>query len=103
MTARAHAKAPLISAPHQRVGRITVRDTRSRWGSCASDGQLNFSWRLVMAPEFVLDYVVAHEVAHLAHRNHGPVFWALTETLTDQMREAKAWINANGKLLYRYG
>lgn len=103
ITARAHAKAPLIAGKSLRVGRITVRDTRSRWGSCAVDGQLNFSWRLVLAPEFVLDYVVAHEVAHLAHRDHGPAFWALTDTLTARMREAKAWLNAHGKTLHRYG
>lgn len=103
ITARAHAKAPLIADKSHRVGRITVRDTRSRWGSCAVDGQLNFSWRLVLAPEFVLDYVVAHEVAHLAHRDHGPAFWALTDTLTPRMREAKAWLNAHGKTLHRYG
>lgn len=86
-----------------RVGRITVRDTRSRWGSCAADGQLNFSWRLVMAPAFVLDYVVAHEVAHLAHRDHSPQFWAVTARLTDRMAEAKAWLNAHGRDLHRYG
>jgi len=86
-----------------RVSRITVRDTRSRWGSCTAGGQLNFSWRLVLAPEFVLDYVVAHEVAHLVHKNHGPDFWALTETLTDRTREAKAWLNAHGRDLHRYG
>jgi hypothetical protein len=86
-----------------RAGRVTVRDTRSRWGSCAVDGQLNFSWRLILAPEFVLDYVVAHEVAHLAYRDHGPAFWALANSLTGRMSEAKAWLNAHGKSLHRYG
>jgi len=97
---RAHDKANRIEC---RVSRITVRDTRSRWGSCGADGQLNFSWRLVLAPEFVLDYVVAHEVAHLRHRNHGPKFWALTQSLTDRMVDAKAWLNAHGHDLHRYG
>ena len=63
------------------VARVGVRDTKSRWGSCSSAGSLSFSWRLVMAPEAVIDYVVAHEVAHLAEMNHGPRFWRLVETL----------------------
>lgn len=101
---RAHDKAARIENERRsRLGRITIRDTRSRWGSCASGGQLNFSWRLVLAPEFVLDYVVAHEVAHLAHHNHGPDFWALADTLTTRMSEAKAWLNAHGRMLHRYG
>jgi len=100
ITTRAHAKAGQID---QRIARITVRDTRSRWGSCGVQGQLNFSWRLVLAPAFVLDYVVAHEVAHLAHHNHGADFWALTESLTDRMEEAKAWLSTHGRDLHRYG
>ena len=107
---RAHDKAALLGTvarlgrgQNPRVGRITVRDTRSRWGSCAADGQLNFSWRLILAPEFVMDYVVAHEVAHLVHRDHGPAFWALTGTLTARMNEAKAWLNAHGRGLHRFG
>jgi hypothetical protein len=86
-----------------RPGRITVRDTRSRWGSCAADGQLNFSWRLILAPPYVLDYVVAHELAHLVHRDHSPAFWALADHLTDHLSAAKAWLNAHGKTLHRYG
>lgn len=103
-SARAHKKALSLG---RKVGRITVRDTKSRWGSCTANGGLNFSWRLVLAPEFVLDYVVAHEVAHLVHRNHGDAFWALTETLCDgvggRMNEAKAWLNAHGRDLHTYG
>jgi len=97
---RAHTKADKIS---QRVGRISIRDTRSRWGSCGAGGTLNFSWRLVLAPEHVLDYVVAHEVAHLVHRDHGDRFWALTDRLTGQMGEARDWLNAFGRTLHRYG
>src|SRR5260370_25964159 len=69
---RARALAARID---RRVTRITVRDTRSRWGSCSASGALAFSWRLILAPEAVLDYVVAHEAAHLAEMNHGPRFW----------------------------
>ncbi|MFC1672513.1 M48 family metallopeptidase [Pseudomonadota bacterium] len=101
---RAHAKAVSLG---RNVRRITVRDTKSRWGSCTANGGLNFSWRLVLAPEFVLDYVVAHEVAHLVHRDHGEAFWALTESLCDgmgeHMNEAKAWLNAHGRNLHIYG
>jgi len=84
-------------------GRITLRDTRSRWGSCSANGNLSFCWRLVMAPEPVLDYVVAHEVSHLKYRSHGPRFWATAGRLTADMAGAKAWINANGESLHRYG
>lgn len=99
-TVRAQDKAQSLD---ETVGRITVRDTRSRWGSCTASGQLNFSWRLVLAPEFVLDYVVAHEVAHLVHKNHGATFWALTRQLTPRTDEAKAWLNTHGRNLHRYG
>jgi len=100
VTTRAHDKARLIG---KRVSKITIRDTRSRWGSCGSGGTLNFSWRLVMAPVHVLDYVVAHEVAHLEHRDHGAGFWALTDELTDRMGESREWLNAFGRDLHRYG
>ncbi|KAA5603483.1 M48 family metallopeptidase [Roseospira marina] len=85
-------------------GRITLRDTRSRWGSCAPSGALNFSWRLVMAPEWVLDYVAAHEVAHLRELNHSPAFWAHVETLVPGAREpARAWLREHGTALQRVG
>jgi predicted metal-dependent hydrolase len=87
----------------RKPGRITLRDTRSRWGSCSVAGDLNFSWRLVMAPETVLDYVVAHEVAHLVHLDHSPAFWALVEELTDATKEARAWLRHHGARLHSYG
>jgi predicted metal-dependent hydrolase len=86
------------------VKRITVRDSRSRWGSCGPDGSLSFSWRLVFAPPEVLDYLVAHEVAHLVHMNHGARFWALAESLCDgPMAPPQAWLKANGETLLQYG
>ena len=97
---RAHAKAETLG---RSPAAITVRDTRSRWGSCSVDGKLSFSWRLVMAPEHVLDYVVAHEVAHLVERNHGPRFWDLAAELTSDVKSARAWLNAFGARLHRYG
>ena len=83
-------------------GRIAVRDTCSRWGSCSSKGTLSFSWRLVLAPTFVLDYLVAHEVAHLAHMDHSTKFWDLTRRLAPQTPEAELWLKANGPMLHRY-
>ena len=86
-----------------RARRITVRDQSSRWGSCSSTGQLSFSWRLVMAPSLVLDYVAAHEVAHLAEMNHGDRFWTLVEKTMPELEEAKRWLRRNGHELHRYG
>lgn len=83
--------------------RVAVRDTRSRWGSCTRDGSLSFSWRLVMAPEYVLDYVVAHEVAHLRHLDHSDRFWALVANICPDHKTARAWLRRNGPDLHRYG
>jgi len=90
----------------QRIGltpkRITVRDTESRWGSCSADRALSFSWRLILAPDFVLNYVVAHEVAHMRHMNHGVRFWNLVRELVGEIDTPQAWLSANGPLLHRY-
>jgi len=83
--------------------RITLRDTTSRWGSCSSTGSLNFSWRLIMAPSFVLDYLAAHEVAHLLYMNHSPSFWKLVGKLSAHVERGEAWLKANGAGLLRYG
>ena len=83
--------------------RVTVKDTKSRWGSCASNRNLGFSWRLVMAPPPVQDYVAAHEVAHLRHMNHGPRFWALVGELTEHTDPAMAWLRTHGPRLLRIG
>lgn len=83
--------------------RISMRDTRSRWGSCSRTGNLNFSWRLVMAPEFVLNYVVAHEVAHLRELNHSDRFWAVVDSICDDVPRARRWLRKNGADLHRYG
>ncbi len=85
-----------------RIGKITMRDTRGRWGSCSSDGNLNFSWRLAMAPPAVLDYVAAHEAAHLIEMNHGPRFWALVENLRPDWRDQRTWLRREGATLHRY-
>jgi predicted metal-dependent hydrolase len=83
--------------------RVTVKDTSSRWGSCAPDGSIALCWRLIMAPDFVQDYVVAHEVAHLRHMNHGPRFWELVARLTPHTAMAMRWLRDEGAQLQRTG
>lgn len=93
-----HTRA--LGLPTRGVG---LRDTVSRWGSCSASGSLNFSWRLVMAPPFVLDYLAAHEVAHLQHLDHSERFWALTHRLCADTDRAEAWLSAHGAHLHKYG
>ena len=97
---RAREKAARVE---RRIGRISLRDTRSRWGSCSSNGDMNFSWRLILTPEVVLDYVVAHEVAHLVELNHSRRFWRLADSLSSDMAAAKTWLNREGGQVHRYG
>ena len=85
------------------VAQVNVRDTRSRWGSCSAQGSLSFSWRLIFAPEPVLDYVVAHEVAHLVEMNHGPRFWALVARLVPDSAGPRAWLKRHRSRLLSYG
>lgn len=95
----AHGYAARIGRP---VTAVSLRDTISRWGSCSAAGRLSFSWRLAMAPAEVLDYVAAHEVAHLAEMNHGPRFWALVERLMPDYRPRRDWLRTRGRELHRY-
>jgi predicted metal-dependent hydrolase len=83
--------------------RIAIRDTKSRWGSCSSTGTLSFSWRLIMAPPLVLDYLAAHEVAHLKELNHSNRFWRLLHELCPATDEAERWLKHHGAELHRYG
>ena len=89
-----------------RLGRpysgISIRDTRSRWGSCSGTGRLMYSWRLILAPPEVLDYVVAHEVAHLAQMNHSPAFWAEVARLFGPYQAQRRWLRTQGGDLHRY-
>jgi predicted metal-dependent hydrolase len=85
------------------VTAIRLRDQTSRWGSCTVTGHLSFSWRLIMAPPFVLDYLAAHEVSHLIEMNHSRRFWRLCEWLCPQTRQARAWLNAEGAKLHAVG
>jgi predicted metal-dependent hydrolase len=83
--------------------RIYVRDQSSRWGSCSNTGVLSFSWRLILAPSFVLDYLAAHEVCHLVELNHSLRFWRLVKRLYPEFDRAKVWIDVHGTDLHRYG
>jgi predicted metal-dependent hydrolase len=82
---------------------VSLRDTASRWGSCSQSGSLSFSWRLVLAPPFVLDYLAAHEIAHRVELNHSKRFWRTVERIFPEWRRAEAWLRAHGPSLYRYG
>ena len=85
------------------AARLVLRDGTSRWGSCAANGVLSFSWRLILAPPLVLDYVAAHEVAHLKFMHHGRDFWRLVDQIYPDKAAAKAWMSANGASLHAYG
>jgi predicted metal-dependent hydrolase len=98
---------PMALALAARLGRkvrsIRFKDTTSRWGSCSADGNLSFSWRIMMAPPRVIAYLVAHEVAHLSEMNHGPKFWALCRELCPDMEACRAWLKRNGAKLQSIG
>ena len=83
--------------------RITLRDTRSRWGSCSANGNISYSWRLIFAPEKVADYVCAHEVAHMIEMNHSPQFWEIVEDFCPDYKSLRHWLRQNGKSLFQYG
>ncbi|MBA4352127.1 MAG: M48 family peptidase [Rhodobacter sp.] len=106
---RALARERLVAASDRyaamigrRVARVTLRDTRSRWGSCAQDGALMYSWRLIMAPASVLDYVAAHEVAHMQEMNHSPAYWAVVDRLYPGWQVQRKWLHAEGQALHQY-
>jgi predicted metal-dependent hydrolase len=84
------------------VAGIALRDSKTRWGSCAHDGKLNYSRRLVYAPLYVVDYVAAHEVAHLVHMDHSDNFWAVCEELSEDYAAGKRWLKSEGRDLHRY-
>jgi predicted metal-dependent hydrolase len=106
---RDRARAALVPAAHKfasnlsrPITTITLRDTRSRWGSCTADGRLMFSWRLIMAPPAVLDYVAAHEAAHLAHMDHSAAYWACVSRLMPDYATHRAWLRAHGAKLHSF-
>ena len=100
MSNLAHEKAAEID---KQVKSVTLRDTKSRWGSCSSDGSISLSWRLIFAPWESMDYVIAHEVAHLIHMNHSKAFWAQCAALSEDYSTGKKWMREHGHTLLRYG
>jgi predicted metal-dependent hydrolase len=86
-----------------KVKRLSIRDQSSRWGSCTSAGSLSFSWRLILAPAYVLDYLAAHEVAHLVEMNHSPRFWRVVGKVCPHTERAKSWLDTHGNDLHRFG
>jgi predicted metal-dependent hydrolase len=93
-----HARA--LNVP---IKRIAIKDTVSRWGSCAADGSLSFSWRMILAPPFVLDYLAAHEVAHRVEMNHSPRYWKVVASIYPDYERAEAWLKRHGTELHRWG
>jgi len=85
------------------VRSVKLRSQSTRWGSCSSSGNLNYNWRLIAAPSFVLDYVAAHEVAHLIEMNHSPAFWATVRRTLPEMERGRDWLKANGRDLMQLG
>ncbi len=82
-----------------KFNRLTVRSSQTRWGSCSSLGNINFSYRLIMAPEEIVDYVVVHELAHLVHKNHSARFWQLVDAHYPKSKEARRWLRTEGHTL----
>ena len=87
----------------KQVNKVTIRDTKSRWGSCSEEGNISLCWRLLLAPKSVAEYVCAHEVAHLKEMNHSPAFWKIVEGLQPHYKDSKAWLKKNGRALFKYG
>jgi len=85
------------------ISKIGLRDSASRWGSCSESGSLSYSWRLILAPEFVLDYLAAHEIAHRIELNHSKRFWNLLDSMTADRVRAETWLSTHGNSLHRYG
>jgi predicted metal-dependent hydrolase len=107
---KAEAKRDLAAASRKyaallgvTIRSISVRDTASRWGSCSYQGALSYSWRLIFAPPFVLDYLAAHELAHRLELNHSKRYWKIVDGVFTERKRAESWLRANGAQLHRYG
>ena len=96
--ARAHARSLGVT-----IRKVSIKDTVSRWGSCASDGSLSFSWRMILAPPFVLDYLAAHEVAHRVEMNHSARYWRVVASIFPEYERAENWLKRHGADLHRWG
>lgn len=85
-----------------KISSVSVKDTKSRWGSCSTRGNINYNWRIVLAPVYVIDYLVCHEVCHLIHPNHSTAFWNEVKNLCSNYKEGRSWLKIKGKELYKY-
>ena len=81
---------------------VAIKDTKSRWGSCSSLGNINYNWRIVLAPKFVIEYLICHEVCHLKHQNHSKDFWQELENMCKNFEDGRHWLKIKGKELYKY-
>lgn len=84
------------------VHRVTIKETKSRWGSCSTKNNINYNWRIILAPEYVIDYLVCHEVSHLKHPDHSTAFWQCVGELCPNWKEGRQWLKVKGKDLYRW-
>ncbi|MBL95685.1 MAG: hypothetical protein CMF70_10330 [Magnetovibrio sp.] len=96
----AEAKARILRS---NIGRVTIKDTRTRWGSCSAKGNLNFSWRILLMPKKVFEYIIIHEVAHLREQNHGKEFWKLVQFMHPNFDHSRLWLKKYGEKLHRIG
>ncbi len=85
-----------------KINGICIKDTKSRWGSCSSLNNINYNWRIALAPKYVIDYMMAHEVSHLKHQDHSPAFWQCVAELDKDWQEGRNWLQKNGRILYTY-
>lgn len=96
----------LSLAAAQKIGctlrKVTIKDTKSRWGSCSNKNNINYNWRIILAPREVIEYLVCHEVSHLAHQDHSETFWQCVSSLCPHYKEGQHWLKVRGKELYRY-
>lgn len=97
-----HRSAKVADKIGKKIHNICIKDTKSRWASCSTLNNINYSWRLALAPEYVIRYIVAHEVSHLKHQDHSAYFWALVEFLEEDMQKGRDWLTEKGHLLYIY-
>lgn len=95
-----HKTAYYASIMHVTYGRISIREQRTRWGSCSSAGNLNYNWRLIFAPEDVLDYIVVHELAHRREMNHSKAFYDIVESILPDYKKSRKWLRENGQSLW---
>lgn len=87
---------------NSKINKITLKDTKTRWGSCSNRNNINYNWRIALAPVFVINYLVCHEVSHLIYQDHSSDFWTCVNNLCPQYKEAREWLKTNGKTLYKY-